>query len=193
MVHKVAPNVHFGHELANRKFWVTKLPRASSLVIPSRPLLVFCPGTLFFLNATLKSCFFFVFCPFYLRHFIGVVQHRKRRPRVTAAGTVCAGGSVVGHLWPTPPRICVSTWVPPCVAKEDLASRPDQIHAATGAPPLTSSWDEGHVSHGHRGAWGGIGPHWRAESGQMTFGCRTKDPFSTSDVLSLLNCTRVWH
>jgi hypothetical protein len=32
LVHKVAPNVRFGHELANREFRVTKLPQVSILV-----------------------------------------------------------------------------------------------------------------------------------------------------------------
>jgi hypothetical protein len=33
LIHKLAHNVRFGHELANREFWVTKLPSASCLVI----------------------------------------------------------------------------------------------------------------------------------------------------------------
>jgi hypothetical protein len=36
LVYEVAWDVHFGHELANREFWITKLPRASFLVTPSQ-------------------------------------------------------------------------------------------------------------------------------------------------------------
>jgi hypothetical protein len=35
-VYEVALDVHFGHELANPEFWVTKLPGASFLITPSR-------------------------------------------------------------------------------------------------------------------------------------------------------------
>jgi hypothetical protein len=33
LVYKVAPDVHFGYQLANREFWITKLPRAIVLII----------------------------------------------------------------------------------------------------------------------------------------------------------------
>jgi hypothetical protein len=34
LVYEVALDVRFGHELANRELWITKLPRASVLVTP---------------------------------------------------------------------------------------------------------------------------------------------------------------
>jgi hypothetical protein len=152
LVHKVASNMHFGHELANREFWITKLPRVSSLVIPWRLRLVCRREILFFSNNTVKSCLFAVSHPLYLRHFIGIVQQRKRKLRGARAGPASARGRAIGHLWPTPSHICAATRAPPYAAKEDLAYEPDRIRAATGAPPLSSSWDEGHDSHGGAGA-----------------------------------------
>jgi hypothetical protein len=34
LVYEVAPDVHFGYELANRESWITKFTRVSVLVTP---------------------------------------------------------------------------------------------------------------------------------------------------------------
>jgi hypothetical protein len=57
LVYEVAADVRFGHELANRDFWVTKLPHTSVLVSPRWPPLVWWRDR-FFTNATLELCFF---------------------------------------------------------------------------------------------------------------------------------------
>jgi hypothetical protein len=65
--------VCFGHKLAKCEFYVTKLLRANSFIIPWRPSLVCWCSTLGFSNTNLKYYLFSIF-----RRCCALVQHWKR-------------------------------------------------------------------------------------------------------------------